>query len=354
MKKLLLLLFFGQHVSAQNAYSLFLIGDAGNDILPNKTILTLKKHLENNANSSVVFLGDNIYPKGIDGTNDANQKLLTQLSVLKNYTGEWVFIPGNHDWAKGRWKGYKNIIKQREFLTKFTKDSLGNRHYQFEHFYPKEGFPGPSVLDFGKVMLIITDTDWWLHRQFFHKVGKNNTYKNMENTYLQQLDSAYSLAKKMGKIPLFISHHPLVNYGNQGQPHEPWRFLVNYTPLQFFGLLGINRGFVGENHQPRYKRMSSKMLQILHKYEPFVAISGHEHNLQFIQEGRATYLISGSGSKLIDIPAKSFTKPELKFGKSANGFMELKIEDSGKISLLVWGENGEELFQKREIFKRNF
>ena len=344
------MLTISQNLLAQTARSIFLIGDAGNDTTPNKTLLSLKDHLESTPNSMVVFLGDNIYPRGLDGTLEAQQKLMSQLSMLKKYNGEWIFIPGNHDWAKGRWKGYKNILRQQDFLEKFAHDSMANRTYQFEHFFPKKGLPGPSVVDLGKTMLIITDTDWWLQRQFFHEVGKTDPFPTMEKQYLKSLDSVLNVAKKTGKFPVFMSHHPLVNMGKHALPNEPWRALVNYTPLQVFGIMGLNRAFLSENQQPRYQRMARKMLTILTKYEPYIAVSGHEHDLQYIQQGKAVYLISGSGSKLVEIPVKSFENPELKFGKSVHGFMELVLEDAGKISVIVWGEDGKELYRKEGLF----
>jgi len=353
MPKMILLLFclfFSQSLLCQQPHSVFFIGDAGNDTLPGKTLLALKNKLEQQPGSMLFFLGDNIYPRGLDGTEEAKQKLLAQLSIIKNFSGEWVFVPGNHDWASGRWKGYKNVMRQQQYLAQFAQDSLPGHTYQLAHSYPADGLPGPSVIEAGKIMFIVTDTDWWLHRQFFHKVGKNASFKQMEQNYLYRLDSALAAAKQSGKIPVFISHHPLVNYGTHAQPNEPWRFLVNYTPFQIFGLLGLNRAFCSENQQPRYKRMSKKLLAVLQKYEPYISVSGHEHNLQYIKEGNAAYIISGSGSKLVGIPAKSFTRPALKFGKPVHGFAELQVKEKSGITVIYWGENGEELYRDEKIF----
>jgi hypothetical protein len=80
MKRLLIIFLYLtiNNLQAQNKpYSLFLIGDAGDDIEQNKVHKTLQKHLEATTNGGVIFLGDNIYPRGMDGTKDAELKLLT-------------------------------------------------------------------------------------------------------------------------------------------------------------------------------------------------------------------------------------------------------------------------------------
>lgn len=323
-------------------YSLFLVGDAGDSVATNQTLKTLQKKLESTPNSAVFFLGDNIYPKGLDGSLEAEQKLLSQLNILKKYKGDWYFVPGNHDWAKGRWKGYKNIIRQANYINQFAKDSLQNSQ---KHFFPEQGFPGPFVIENSNHVLIFTDTDWWLHRPFFHKVGKNTSFSDMEDSYYQRLDSALVLSQQKNKTPIFLTHHPLVNYGEHGEKtgRQPLRFLVNYTPLQILGLLGLNRALLSEMRQPRYMKMKDKMLASLNKYKNVIAVSGHEHNLQAIKKDSHLYLISGAGSKLTHYK-HPITEKDALFAKDVSGFMELQLLPNQEKILKVWGENGELLF----------
>jgi hypothetical protein len=353
MKKTLLSILFFLIISNLQAqtksYSLFLIGDAGDDTEQNNVHKTLQNHLQNTVNGGVIFLGDNIYPRGLDGSKEAELKLLTQLHTLKNFKGDWYFIPGNHDWAKGRWKGYKNVIRQAKYINQFAQDSLHQPNTK--HFLPEEGLPGPTVRDLGNIVLVFSDTDWWLHRPFFHKVGKNDSFKNMELAYFQRLDSILAITEKQGKKTLFLSHHPIVDYGEHGfHKDKSWYFgLVNYTPFQLFGLLGVNRALLSEMNQPRYRKLADKIYAVLEKHKNTIAISGHEHNLQVIKRPNNLFLISGSGSKLTPLK-REITQKDCLFNASKPGFMELIFDTDGKINLKVWGEKDVVLFEQRMFF----
>ena len=338
-------------LTAQQPFTTFLIGDAGNTAMPNKTLLSLKRQLDTTPNSIVFFLGDNIYPQGLDGSPEAEQKLRAQLSILKDYKGEWIFIPGNHDWKAGLWKGYSCILRQQRFIEQYAKDSFADRPYRFNHFYPIEGLPGPDNVDIGNASFIITDTDWWIQRQFFHKVGKTDTYKKMETAYLHRLDSILTLAEKSKKIPVFLTHHPLVTYGYHSKSREPWRFLNNYTPFQIFGLLGVNRALLSDIKQPRYRRMADKLLTVLKKHTPYICAAGHEHNLQHIVQDSAAYVISGAGSKLKPIPDKSKNIAALHFGQSVSGFMTLSFSSETPPKLLVFDENGQVIYTAKNVWQ---
>lgn len=343
-------IFFSDSLAQNKPYSLFLIGDAGDDVVQNDVHKTLQKHLTENQNGGIVFLGDNIYPRGLDGTKDAELKLLTQLHTLRNFKGDWYFIPGNHDWAKGRWKGYKNVIRQANYINKFAKDSLNQPNTK--HFLPEKGLPGPVTRDLGNnIVLIFTDTDWWLHRSFYHKVGKEEKFKKMDIAYFNRLDSILAVVEKQGKKSIFLSHHPLVDYGEHGyHKGKSWYYaLVNYTPLQTFGLLGVNRALNAEMNQPRYMRLADKMYLMLEKHKNVIAVAGHEHNLQVIKRPNSLFLISGSGSKLTPLKRK-ITQKDCLFNASKPGFMELIFETNGKVDLKVWGGDGTLLNEQKGIF----
>lgn len=351
--KLLFLVFFSliiNNLQAQNKpYSLFLIGDAGDDIEQNDVHKTLQKHLKATEHGGVIFLGDNIYPRGMDGSKDAELKLLTQLHTLKDFKGDWYFIPGNHDWAKGRWKGLKNVIRQADYINKFAQDSLNQP--KTKHFFPEKGLPGPVTKDLGKMVLVFTDTDWWLHSAFYHQVGMDDKFNLMEKTYFRRLDSILTAVEKQGKKTLFLSHHPLVDYGEHGfHKSKSWYYaLVNYSPLMTFGLLGVNRALNSEMNQPRYLKMANRMVAILEKHKNVIAISGHEHNLQVIKRPNNLFLISGSGSKITHIK-REIKEKDCAFHASKSGFMELIFDEKGKASLKVWNDKDEILYEEKDIF----
>ena len=93
---------------------LYLIGDAGIGAENNEALLAFKKQVENRDTKDdwLVFLGDNIYPKGLPGKDEkgresALEQLQAQTDVKSFFKGNILFIPGNHDWYSGV-KGLKH------------------------------------------------------------------------------------------------------------------------------------------------------------------------------------------------------------------------------------------------------
>ena len=74
-------------------HTFFLIGDAGNadEQEGTTTLHLLKNQLEKaSKNSTLIFLGDNIYPKGLPDKSDktrplAEEKLQRQLDITQNF-----------------------------------------------------------------------------------------------------------------------------------------------------------------------------------------------------------------------------------------------------------------------------
>ena len=80
-------------ITSNISYTIYLVGDAGEPIIDEKTscMALLKNHLTSaNQNSSVIFLGDNIYPNGMVEENsperhNAEMSIDNQLKTLTNY-----------------------------------------------------------------------------------------------------------------------------------------------------------------------------------------------------------------------------------------------------------------------------
>ena len=95
-------------------HSFYLIGDAGASDMGSKSIAlqAFEKELKKaDKNSTALFLGDNIYQRGLVDKDHPNHALAThrieaQTSVAKDFQGRPIFIPGNHDWYSGL-KGLK-------------------------------------------------------------------------------------------------------------------------------------------------------------------------------------------------------------------------------------------------------
>ncbi|WP_353718099.1 hypothetical protein [Dyadobacter sp. 676] len=95
-------------------HTMYLIGDAGNDSPESRAPVLeyLKTKLAGEpANSSALFLGDNIYEYGMPPAEDsaarkiAEFRIDSQLETLEHFKGRPIFLPGNHDWRGWGVKG---------------------------------------------------------------------------------------------------------------------------------------------------------------------------------------------------------------------------------------------------------
>lgn len=111
----------------------YLVGDAGlspadgmSDAL--KALQNLIKQ-ENTENDYAIFLGDNIYPDGmpIEGSpvrSFAEHQINAQIGAIKEFKGEAIFIPGNHDWYNG---GLSGLLREENYLKELTDKNMLDR-----------------------------------------------------------------------------------------------------------------------------------------------------------------------------------------------------------------------------------
>ncbi len=294
---------------AQTDQTFYLIGDAGKDTNSNALLLKIKGLIEKDSNSTLVFLGDNIYPKGIELKEKkrklSEKKLNNQLDILQNYPGNAFVIPGNHDWRQGRMRGLEAVKEEGVYVEKYL-DNSATKNRTSQNFVPANGLPGPYtyVID-KKYRLIALDIQWWLHKQPFHPVGMMDdlTKKEMELQFFKNLDSLLALSKKNGERVLICAHHPLFSNGSHGRLKQPFRFLNNFT---FLGILGGYRYFSQDIEQPRYKRIKKKLLQSFKPYENIFYVSGHDHTIQYHKHEKNHYFVSGAGSKYVKSNSKRY------------------------------------------------
>jgi Calcineurin-like phosphoesterase len=142
--------------------TVFLIGDAGNPAPDEPVLKALKQQVtESPGERVIVFLGDNLYPRGmpVSGAPDrseAERRLRGQMEVGIETRTPTYFVAGNHDWTYMGPTGLEGIKRQSEFI-----EQNGG---EFVRMLPKNGCPGPEVVDVGRrVRLILLDSQWWVH-----------------------------------------------------------------------------------------------------------------------------------------------------------------------------------------------
>ena len=334
---------FAFGVCAQD-FSVFLMGDAGEPVFPEDANIKYlqEKTVNASADDVLIFLGDNLYPKGLPGEEHPDRaamerKLIPQLDVMKNFKGRTYIIPGNHDWAQGRKQGLEYIRNMEKFVTAYTGKP--------EAFLPKNGCPGPEeIILTDKVTLIIIDTQYFLHSQEKGREADGcvapGTGEALE--LLQDM-----IIRNANKHVIVAAHHPLYTYGPHGGKYKFWKAnlfplteaksMKNlYIPLPGLGsIYWVSRAVIGNIQDipnPKYKIIRNVLLDVIGKADNVVWASGHEHSLQYIKKDGAHFVVSGSGSKTAHV----VSGPGTEFYKGEKGFAEVKYQNSGAVDLTFW------------------
>ena len=318
----------------------FLIGDAGVPLEKDPVLAALKKDVEvDSAKAVVVYLGDNVYPRGLPpegalGRKDAQRRLDAQVDAARAAGSLVLFIPGNHDWDKQAAGGWDAIKRQGEYLA-----AKGGAEME-----PREGCPGPVVRDVhDRVRLVLLDTQWWLHAG--PKPGKESTCP--QKTEKEVADALADAIKDAGDRRVIVAgHHPLATGGAHGgyfswQDHIfPLRAAKSWLwiPLPVIGSLYPGARRAGASAQdlgsPQNRKMREALAGVFEKNPPLAYASGHEHNLQVLKAPNPkVLLISGAGA-YGHVTQTSATASTL-FARAASGYMRLDVEKSGRVRLAV-------------------
>ncbi|MCB0628330.1 MAG: BamA/TamA family outer membrane protein [Saprospiraceae bacterium] len=322
------------------AHVVFLIGDAGEAALeplePNFKLLAsqLRKAGEN---STVVFLGDNIYPAGMPAADDpdrerAEAQLNAQLGIVKSYPGNVYFIPGNHDWNNMSPGGLAAVRRQEAYIETYLNNSKA--------FYPKNGCGRPKAIEVSEdLTIILVDSQWWLQNwdkePGMHDDCKIESWEEMEVALTELVDEYDD-----GNI-LICMHHPVHTQGSHGGyfPLKEHIFPLTYVskdlyiPLPVIGSLHPTARYLGITRQdpshPYYQELIDAVNRATYRKEDLIIATGHEHSLQYFNEDDKHYIISGAGSK------PSYTKAggDLQFSASKAGFAKLYYYKNGEVWL---------------------
>lgn len=328
-----------KEVAQSPLYSLFALGDAGEkneqaaavlDALAQQTASTIHPGM-------VMFLGDNIYPAGLSAPSETEKRkygedvLKRQVEALKNFNGEIIFIPGNHDWNEFKAGGLEAIKREGEFLQGFGLPNL--------HLFPEDGCGGPYVKELTpNAVLLIVDSQWWI--QDWDKEPKINegcVIKSRE----AMMTRIHELIKQYHDRQILIAmHHPVESRGPHGGYFSltdhvfPLSKVVDwlYIPLPIIGsIYPWSRQILGhpqDENGKAYKAMRESLMKEASGHN-IIFLAGHDHNLEYLKQDGQDILISGSGSKQNAIA----NGKELLYGHKAAGFMRLDFYPKGVIEM---------------------
>jgi len=323
------------------AHRFYLIGDAGlspeGEMGP--TLESFKAALDAApANSTAIFLGDNVYPAGfVDSIEDpgghrrSEQYLDAQLATLESFAGSPLFIPGNHDWYAG---GPVGLERQQGYI----ESALGSK----EVFLPRNGCPIEKIEIGDKIVVLAIDSEWYLADwDRFPTVNDDCEIKDREH-FFDELES--EIKKNLDKTLILALHHPMFTYGNHGGQFSLRDQLYptgNKLPLPVLGSLAnflrrTSGASVEDLSNKRYNALKKRILTLSQFSDKVIFVSGHEHGLQYIEEYGKPQIVSGSGSKTG--PTRLINGATFSTGQ--NGYAVLDVYRDGS-SVVSFYESGE-------------
>lgn len=331
-------------VDKEIEHSFFLIGDAGYSGFgeSSKALKVFKTELEKaDKNSTAIFLGDNIYPKGLpkESAKDyelAKHRIEVQIEAAKNFKGETVFIPGNHDWYSG-----VSGLKEQE---KIVEKALGK-----DSFLPEDGCPIDKIHISKDIELIIIDTHWYITNWNAQPTINDDCEIKTRQKFLDEFSNL--IKKARGKTTVVALHHPMYTNGAHGGQYS---FADHMSPIPILGTLkNILRKTTGVSHadlqNPFYNELKRRLVTIAQENKKVVFVSGHEHNLQYLIEDNLHQIVSGSGSKVT--PVRNIGSG--KFGYGTPGYAKLDVYKDGSSHVTFYSVDEENVVFQTQVFKEN-
>lgn len=318
--------------------TIFLIGDGGEPYVKDEPMgkVVRGKIRAAGRNSTVLFLGDNIYPSGLPEKESKNYALAersiqTQVDFVQGLPAKAIFIPGNHDWQHWGRRGLAYLENQQQWL-----DSLDDENITL---LPRNGCPGPVQIPLDdNTLMIILDTQWFLHQ-----------WEKPEDAELCQATTTADVLTMVedifksnpGKRIIIAAHHPLITYGEHGGIFT-WKAHIFpleeiaqhlYIPLPVIGsIYPLYRKWFGhlqDTPNPVYKEFGNALQRIMRAYPGSIYVAGHEHALQYIVKDSTHYIVSGSASKIEYVKKKGHAI----FAKDIRGFSRLSLMTDGSVGI---------------------
>jgi hypothetical protein len=336
------------------SHTFYLIGDAGNsDEEKSKKILSvLENRLQKaDTSSTLLFLGDNIYPNGIpkkgsSGRKLAEEKLNNQLKIAKKFKGKTIFIPGNHDW----YSGIEGLEAQEKMVNDFFKSKNA--------FLPHQNCSIEEVNVNENVALIVIDSEWYLENWNAHPTINEDCEIKTRDQFFEELERAINRNQK--KTTIIAMHHPLMSNGTDGGQFSLEKQLFPFEskiPLPIIGTgLNLLRKASGispqDIHNKKYSTFVKRIETLIRDKRNIIVAAGHEHNLQYIENDNIKQVISGAGSR--EEAARTINKNDFSYGHNGYAMLQILKTGASKISFFGIDNKGNEalLFKNQPLAAR--
>ena len=339
-------------IQNKHIHSLYLIGDGGelDDKVLNKNFVLdaasemLKKET---AGTSLVYLGDNVYPVGLqkeeDTDRDMGERILdAHLALSESHDGMTYFIPGNHDWNKDRKGGRKAIRRQEDYVKAYAEKNENVK------FYPSNACGDPQVIKVNKdLVYVFLDSQWWLQNWTLEKKINKHCEIKSRGDLLKRVEEIF-VEHKNDEIIVML-HHPIKSNGKHGGHFSFRHHLFPLTelnhnlwiPLPIIGsIYPIYRNVTGSTQDITHthnKELTQGLDELAKKWSVNVTFtSGHEHGMQYFDGQNVKYIVSGGGSR------NDYVKRggEADYARDARGFAKINFHENNESWLEIYTVSG--------------
>jgi len=323
------------------AYSVFLIGDAGVSARHDQVEQSLERDLGPVKDRSfVLFLGDNVYPRGLPRPDaaeyaDLQGRLARQIAAVTRAGARGAMVPGNHDWEKSGVGGFQAIVRQAEEANVLGKGLVT--------FHPMGGCPGPDVLDEGPFRVILLDTEWLLRDPTMPRgsaacpAGDDSTVMRLLDQYLREAGT---------RQVIVAGHHPLKSGGVHGGHFTVVDHIFPLTNLKSWAWLPLpiigslypwlrgNGASVQDAGHERNREVRHELEKVFRRYRPLVYAAGHDHSLQVLAGSSARWLVV-SGAGYFGHHTHTAWVDSTRYAAAKSGYVRLDATRGGRVRLSV-------------------
>lgn len=328
--------------SSKLMHSFYLIGDAGNSTLTQDSpaLRYLRKKIkEASKESTLIFLGDNVYETGIPKKKSkkyplAKRRISAQTKVAENFKGKSIFIPGNHDW----YNGLKGLEREEDLVKKV----LGKNS-----FFPENGCPLAQVDISENIVLIVVDTHWFITNWDNHPTINDKCEIKTRTKFFDEFEGM--IKKARGKTTIVAMHHPMFTKGSHGGKYS---LSSHLSPLPILGTIkNVIRKTSGISNtdvqNKKYNELKKRIVTLAQENDKTIFVSGHDHNLQYIVQDNIPQIVSGSGSKTMATKLSGGAK----FTYAAQGFAKLDIYENGSSEVSFYTVKDDKIVYKTQVLE---
>jgi hypothetical protein len=276
--------------------------------------------------------------EGKKGRGEAEASLNSQIALAGLFSGKTYFIPGNHDWYHGL-----DGLKEQE---KLVTAALGKKAFQ-----PGKGCAVNSVEVTDSITVITADSQWYFANWDNYPTINDDCDIKTREAFFLELESLLNKTKtKRYSLPYTT---PLMSGGAHGgqfsfERNFPVAHAYTAACISSLGnLLRSTGGVIDQDLQSReYNTLSKRIKTLIQGRDNVVVVSGHDHNLQYLEKDNIKQIISGAGSK--EEPARAMGANDFSYGGRGYAVLDVFTNGTAKVHYCKVTDTGEE-----EVFTKN-